>query len=131
MSALDFSPPPRKRARESVVPMINVVFLLLIFFLMSAQIAPPDPVDVLPPVVRHADAPLPEDARQVWLGRDGVLHHDGLTDAAAQARLADDPGPVSLRADAALPAADLARTLRLLAEAGLTEITLVATPGEE
>ena len=29
----------RRPARESVVPMINVVFLLLIFFLMSAQIA--------------------------------------------------------------------------------------------
>ncbi|MEM1152412.1 MAG: biopolymer transporter ExbD, partial [Pseudomonadota bacterium] len=32
--------PDRKRRAENYVPMINVVFLLLIFFLMTAQIAP-------------------------------------------------------------------------------------------
>lgn len=46
---MDFAPPKRRPRAESIVPMINVVFLLLIFFLMTAQIAPPDPFEVAPP----------------------------------------------------------------------------------
>ena len=118
MKALDFTPPPRKPARESVVPMINVVFLLLIFFLMSAQIAPPDPVEVAPPVVREAEA-LPEGARMLWLGRDGLLHFDGLSGAEALEALGDAPGPVSLRTDAQLEAAEFARVFQALGEVGV------------
>ena len=38
---MEFSTPRMRRAAEPALPMINVVFLLLIFFLMSAQIAAP------------------------------------------------------------------------------------------
>lgn len=38
---MQFDLPQRRSRPESVVPMINIVFLLLIFFLMTAQIAPP------------------------------------------------------------------------------------------
>ncbi|MBN2761331.1 MAG: biopolymer transporter ExbD [Rhodobacteraceae bacterium] len=123
---MDFAPPSRPRGpRESVVPMINVVFLLLIFFLMSAQIAPPDPVDIMPPSVALADRPAPTDMQVLWLGGEGVLlTADGL---------APDMGAlgsaVSLRADADAPAADLARVLRDLASAGVREVTLVARQG--
>lgn len=128
MTAPDFSLPTRKPPRESVVPMINVVFLLLIFFLMSAQIAPPDPVEITPPVA-VSEAPLPESAHVVWLDAAGVLHFDGLTDEAALAQLADTPAALTLRADAALPAAEFARVLRVLGEAGLHDVTLVAVAG--
>ena len=33
---MDFSPPKPRRESEPALPMINVVFLLLVFFLMSA-----------------------------------------------------------------------------------------------
>lgn len=128
MSALDFTLPARKRARESVVPMINVVFLLLIFFLMSAQIAPPAPVEITPPVT-ESEAGLPENARAVWLDREGELYFDGLSGAEAIARLAEMPGPLILRADAGLSAPAFARILRSLGEAGLTEVTMVAIAG--
>ncbi|MCC5954892.1 MAG: biopolymer transporter ExbD [Natronohydrobacter sp.] len=128
MSALDFNLPARKPPRESVVPMINVVFLLLIFFLISAQIAPPDPVEITPPVA-DSEAPLPEAARVAWLDREGIVHFDGLSGDAAFARLTDAPGAVTLRADAALSAAEFAQILRTLGEAGLRDVTLVATAG--
>lgn len=128
MSALDFRLPARKPARESVVPMINVVFLLLIFFLMSAQIAPPDPVEITPPVA-DSDSPLPEGTRVLWLDVEGVLHFEGLSGEAALAELTDTPGAVTLRADAALPVAEFARVLRILGEAGLRDVTLVAIAG--
>ena len=47
-----FASPPRRSPPESVVPMINVVFLLLIFFLISAQISPPDPFETRLPVAQ-------------------------------------------------------------------------------
>ena len=131
MSVLDFSAPPRKPARESVVPMINVVFLLLIFFLMSAQIAPTDPVEVAPPILTQTDAPLPEAAQVVWLGADGVLIHDDLQGAEALTALAATPGPVILRADAALAAETFATVLRDLVQAGISEVTLAAITGAE
>ncbi|MEY8838250.1 ExbD/TolR family protein, partial [Cribrihabitans sp. XS_ASV171] len=46
---MDLSEPPKRPRGESIVPMINVVFLLLIFFLMTSQLAQPDPFDVTPP----------------------------------------------------------------------------------
>ena len=53
---MEFAPASRPHTpRESVVPMINVVFLLLIFFLMTAQITAPTPVEVTPPSVTLAD----------------------------------------------------------------------------
>ncbi|NHX27772.1 biopolymer transporter ExbD, partial [Escherichia coli] len=46
---MQFPQHPRRDRGENIVPMINVVFLLLIFFLMTAQIGPPAPIDVTPP----------------------------------------------------------------------------------
>ncbi len=124
MSMMDFSPvtPPR-RAAENIVPMINVVFLLLIFFLMSAQIAPPDPIDVTVPDSTSEAAPL--DPAALYVGADGTLAYGGVTGDAALAALADHDGVLSLRADASLPAAKLAALLPRLAEAGVAGVELI------
>ena len=128
---LDFSPatPPR-RAAENIVPMINVVFLLLIFFLMSAQIAPPDPIDVTVPDSTSEAAPL--DPNALYVGADGTLAYGGATgDAAlvdrvaALAALSDHQGVLPLRADAALPATQLAALLPKLAAAGVDGVELI------
>ena len=127
---MDFAPlTPRRQIRESVVPMINVVFLLLIFFLMSAQIAPPDPVAITPPMAQHADQPLTAGDRVAWLDAEGVLYANGATGAQALSVLSADPGPLILRADAAMPAALFARVLQELGAAGLDDVTLVAISG--
>lgn len=123
---MDFAPPIRHRSpRESVVPMINVVFLLLIFFLMTAQITPPDPVEVTPPRVQMSDGPVPDGGITLWLERDGTLvtGHGAAPDMAALGR------DVTLRADADAPAAALARALRALGAAGTRNVVLVARQG--
>ncbi|UOA27768.1 biopolymer transporter ExbD [Pseudosulfitobacter sp. DSM 107133] len=121
---LDFSPatPPR-RAAENIVPMINVVFLLLIFFLMSAQIAPPDPIDVTVPDSTSEAAPL--DPNALYVGADGTLAYGGATGDAALAALSDHQGVLPLRADAALPATKLAALLPKLAAAGVDGVELI------
>ena len=124
---MNFDLRPRRPARgENIVPMINVVFLLLIFFLMSAQIAPRDPFDiVLPDSESGRDTPA-EDT--LFVSRQGALAFAGATGQAAlraiAARAQDEP--LTIRADAGVPAATIAALLPQLAEAGVTQ-TLIAT----
>ncbi|WP_238364269.1 ExbD/TolR family protein [Mesobacterium pallidum] len=118
--ALPLSP---RRPRESVVPMINVVFLLLIFFLMSAQIAPPDPFELT--LAESAGAPSDPQPGTVYMSSTGALAFEGLSGDAALAAASARPA-LALRADTATPAADLARVLARLAALGATEVQLIA-----
>jgi biopolymer transport protein ExbD len=120
---MDFGRAPRRPRGESIVPMINVVFLLLVFFLMTATIAPPDPFVTTPPAAGAANA----------TGRDGALYLSADGDLAFGAARGDDvftaippDAPLLLRADAALPASELATVLLKLAEAGVTDVRLAA-----
>ena len=123
---MDLTDPPRRPRGESIVPMINVVFLLLIFFLMTSRLSQPDPFEVTPP---DAAAEMQPDAGPVlFAGARGRLHFDGAEGDAALARLAaasGQGGTVQLRADAALEAKTLARILRRLAESSLSSAELV------
>ncbi|MDX2482118.1 MAG: biopolymer transporter ExbD [Pseudodonghicola sp.] len=123
------APPRRSPPRESVVPMINVVFLLLVFFLMTSQIAPPDPVEVAPPI-SVGGAPVDHGTR-LFVGADGIARLDGISGDAALAALAardPDSDPVILAADAEVPAATIARLMRRLAGLGLTRVELSVQP---
>ncbi len=120
----------RKRRRpraESVVPMINVVFLLLIFFLMTAQIAPPAPFDVELPT---SEADAPADGQDVlYVSAEGELAFNDVRAGAVFDALALDErdGPLLIRADARVPAAELAALLPRLSAIGITDTVLVTT----
>ena len=119
-----FARPPARRRGEAVVPMINVVFLLLIFFMMSATIAPAPPFDLaLPRAEGAGEAPAD---RALYLAADGALSYAGAEGAAAWEALAAQPpdAPLVVRADAALPAPQLAALLTRLAGAGIPEVSL-------
>ncbi|MBL4558677.1 MAG: biopolymer transporter ExbD [Rhodobacteraceae bacterium] len=118
--------PRPTRPREPVVPMINVVFLLLIFFLMAAVIAPPEPFGVTLPRAAADDPPATGGA--LHLGADGTLAYGTARGEAVFAALADHRGALELRADAALPAARLAGLMPRLGAAGIDEIVLVTVP---
>ena len=128
--SVDFSGPPRRPRGESIVPMINVVFLLLVFFLMTATIAPPEPFEVAPPESEADGEPglnqplfVAADGRLAW----GDLRGPGVVEAVAAARgRAADPPPLAIRADRAVEAAVIARLLADLAGAGVTESQLIA-----
>ncbi|MDK3019819.1 biopolymer transporter ExbD [Pseudodonghicola sp. IC7] len=138
---MSFADPPRKPPAESIVPMINVVFLLLIFFLMTAQIAPPEPIAVEPPEAsseQTAEAEL-----TLYLGPDGTLAYretegeQAVLQALELARidLCGDGGcegtevpPLILRADGKTPAAGIARLLPQLAAIGFSDVQLVTVP---
>lgn len=123
---MDLTEPPRRPRGESIVPMINVVFLLLIFFLMTSRLAQPEPFEVTPP-----DAALdttPEAEPVLYINAEGRMSFDGVEGDAALSALASSAANapvVQLRADAALEATQLARVLRQLADAGLSHAELV------
>ena len=123
---MDFSHPKPRRQSEPALPMINVVFLLLIFFLMSAQIVAPPPIEVTPPVAEQSDTP--QDDVRLHMSADGVLARDDLRGAAVWDTLEQMQSSagvtVLVRADAALPAADLASVLTRLSALGFDRIQL-------
>ena len=118
---------PRKRpVRESVVPMINVVFLLLIFFLMTAQITPPEPFEVNPP---ESSVETPADGQDIlYISAQGVL---ALGDLRGEAVLDGLPvlgeaEALMIRADRAVEAEQIAGLLPKLAARGVRRIKLVS-----
>lgn len=117
-------PPQRNPAQDrAIVPMINVVFLLLIFFLMSATLAPPDPFDITPPTSDGAETdrqPL-----TLHVSASGDFAYSGHEGEAIWPALATHEGALPLRVDTAFSAAELAALLPRLAEAGLTDIHLL------
>nr|WP_111299493.1 biopolymer transporter ExbD [Paracoccus saliphilus] len=121
--------PPRKPRGESIIPMINVVFLLLIFFLLTAQIAPPTPFPLTPPDSR---SDIPAAARDVlYISAKGELAWNDARGAAVWDLIAarQDAGPVEIRADAATPAAGLAGHLKRLRQVSDAGAQLVVSGG--
>ena len=131
----------RKRSGLGTVPMINLVFLLLIFFLLTAQITPTALLDVTPPEAVSGDRS--EQLPTILMDGEGrVAFEDAFGREAALARLeaeitrlcADrdctaDPLALTLRADAASDGQSVARLIGEIAALGPVSLTL-ATVGQ-
>ncbi len=110
----------QRRSSENIVPMINVAFLLLVFFLMTAVIMPPEPADITLPAANGDVEGLAE--ARLTLDANGQLWRDGRENA----DLSGLQGvSVSLSADRDLSTADLARVLSRLQESGVKRVNLV------
>lgn len=113
----------RPRA-EPIVPMINVVFLLLVFFLLAARFA--DTAEGPGSTVTRSDtAPLP---RVLVLAASGALSYGTLTGEAALAAAVAD-GPVRLQVAGSVEAVRLAQALGQLATAGASRVDVITTAG--
>ncbi|MEP2758630.1 MAG: biopolymer transporter ExbD [Hyphomicrobiales bacterium] len=123
---MDFTPPPKRPRGESIVPMINVVFLLLVFFLMTAHIAPPDPFEVVRPVA--SEAMEPETKVSLYVGHEGALQyedHKGEAVYSELAGIAETEPVLQIRIDAKLDGDVLAQVMKKLTAAGLSRIEVV------
>ena len=136
---MQFIDGPKRTQAESIVPMINVVFLLLIFFLMTAEIAPPEPFPVAPPTAEsdeQADGvftlfinPKSEVAYQDTIGPVAALAALGADlDVFCEAQGCSDKTPpptVLLRADANASAAQIAALLPKIGALGFRTTHLI------
>jgi len=112
----------RRARRDDIVPMINVAFLMLVFFLMSAVIAPPAPVDIAVPTTTEASSSV--DGVTLFVTSDGELI--GANGSVVQDLNVFADGPVTVSADATFPANSFVRVVESLRLAGVAEIHLVA-----
>jgi biopolymer transport protein ExbD len=129
----DFSLPPLPRrasnAEDNVLPLINVVFLLLIFFMVSGSLIQEPPFKLTPPTTRHAEA---RDAQSEYLaiGADGSLAWMGETidaDKLAErlGQRSESEAPLQVRADRRLDAKVLTQLLAELRAGGVAQIQLL------
>ncbi|MDO8840168.1 MAG: biopolymer transporter ExbD [Parvibaculum sp.] len=72
-----FDEPARRRNMASLTPLIDVVFLLLIFFMLTTSFLKTQSLSVVTPAPNASE--LPTDARvvEIWLMGDGTLRVDG------------------------------------------------------
>ncbi|WP_462329207.1 ExbD/TolR family protein [Thiohalocapsa halophila] len=131
---------PRRRD-DHLIPLINVIFLMLIFFMIVGQIRPAEALRVEPPKTQQPTA-AGTGERVLVLAPDGRLASDGrilsrkalrahLTERRARAGASNAaPAPLTLKADAAVSAALLRETLDLLADAGITQVELLSVAAD-
>ncbi len=131
MPVMHFQPPRPKNHDERILPLVNVVFLLLVFFMLAGRLAVTDPFPVDPPESNSETTP-PVGKVVVLVGADGRLAVDG--DVVAETALADivadrlDAGgevPVELKADANTDANRVIAVMEDLRDAGVSKLRLL------
>lgn len=131
---MNLRPPRRPQAQEnSMIPLINVVFLMLAFFMILGQIEPPDAVRLEPPESLSREV-QGEYAAILLVAANQALYLDNRPLQAGQLsgeirRLLEttaDPRSVRVlvKADGSLPATELREVLALLRTGGLLRVSL-------
>lgn len=123
--------PQRRPAEDNILPLINIIFLLLIFFMLAGRITTPGALVAEPPEARTGRE-LNEEAR-LTIAADGRLAWDGelVLPEALNARLANVTGDALIvRADGDVASRDLMPVLRRLRRAGIEDVTLITQRNE-
>lgn len=115
---------------DQTLPLINIAFLLLIFFLLAGTLLPSSPLDVTD--LELSQGVAPEGDAEEWLvvARDGRLAYRGEIidlDAVSAGLFVGLQGPLPLYVDARTDARSVVDLLRTLARAGVSEVRLVGT----
>lgn len=126
---------PEKKPFESILPLINVVFLMLIFFLVAGTLKPFAELDVQPPEI--AEGAAGKQARDIVLiDKVGQIAFEGVLITSEElgqklARRVQDgeAGRIKVLADKALPALKLVDVLAMMTRAGARHISLITARG--
>ncbi|MEX0276217.1 ExbD/TolR family protein [Ruegeria sp. ANG-S4] len=126
-------PAPRHHP-ETIIALIDVVFFLLVFFMLIGRMDATAPFDVTPPVAQTG-ADMPAGGLTLSVGADGALALDGLELNAEQAvaqvqRLIEEQPETLIRINAHRDAT-LRGVLPLIAQfeaLGARDVVLVVTP---
>ncbi|ADZ70595.1 ExbD/TolR family protein [Polymorphum gilvum] len=121
--------PSRRAVPDNTIPLINIVFLMLIFFLFAGSVARDDARRIEPPAnisedenVRSTGALVIDSEGRLFLGDAEVTLEDYL---ATQAAAETGAGSLRIAADGGLPADRLEEVLAQLAGSGAKEVVLI------
>jgi biopolymer transport protein ExbD len=119
----------------NMTPMIDCVFLLLIFFLVASTLRKPDELVRLnlPEAASAQAQPTPREAVVIAIDQAGQTFLDGrptdLPAVVARVRAAPDQ-PVRIRADERVAYQHVMRVIDQLQLNGITQVGLTTTPGK-
>lgn len=122
----------RRRGDEELTPLINVVFLLLIFVVLAGEVVETAPFAVTPPDARDVGA-APVEMTSIYLGPNGQIFLAGTEYspgdlAVALASLPSEvPHEIVVEADRNVDAGAAIALVEALQKAGVRQIRLVAS----
>jgi biopolymer transport protein ExbD len=126
--------PPLRQSPETIVSLIDVVFFLLVFFMLIGRMDATAPFEVTPPTA-SSGADMPAGGITLSVGEDGSLALDGTeilkSDLAEAIQKVLSTAPDTLVRINAHRAAELRHVLPLVSqieEMGANEVVLVVTP---
>ncbi len=128
----------RRQARlphETIITLIDVVFFLLVFFMLVGRMDTTSPFELSPPISLNGDA-LPAGGVTVSLAVDGRLALDGVVRPRgeiverlrAMATVSNEPLLVRINAHAGAPVRHLLRLVTALESLEKGDVVLVVTP---
>ncbi len=119
---------------DNMVPLINVVFLMLVFFMVAGQIQKADPIAVIPPQSMNDNRAETDPNIEIVLGADNSLYVDDvlfvMDDVQAYlekqfaATVDKDTFWVQIKADGAISLEKLRPVFNQVRLAGLTKVSL-------
>ena len=128
-------PRNRKNVREpGLIPMINIVLLLLVFFLVAGSIEKFDVLPIEVPVAKNGKM-LADGQIMILLGsqKEIIVNDEFVASSAFMQTIKDHLQEnhnkiISLKADEHLPATYMISIMNQIKEAGGTNISLITTP---
>lgn len=125
---------------DSVIPLINVVFLMLIFFMVAGQIQKSDPIQVTPPRSINEARPTSDPNVLLLIGAHQELffNDERIELEAIEGRLTQlfeqtqDPEAfwVQIKADGDLAVEDMRPVFSAIRRAGLTKVSVATQLGQ-
>ena len=133
-----FEPPVRRKSdEEMILPLINVVFLLLIFFMLAGRFVAADALQIEPPksvsegLVDGRDM-IVSVAADGQIALDGELIEEPSLISRVAKRIAEDAAtPVRLKADGQTDSTRVVTVMEILRDAGVDRLKLLTIPKAE
>lgn len=129
-----FAPSRSRNDEERMLPLVNVVFLLLIFFMIAGKLAASDPFQISPPQSQSDGQPEAQELL-VLVGADGrlaldgeVLEKDALSVAISDRLSNNENTHVRLKADGQAQTTQIIAVMELLRDAGVERLKLLTVP---
>lgn len=117
-----------------LTPLIDVIFMLLIFFILAGSLTPPSITVDLPQAVSAEPPPRREEPLRLAIDREGRIHQgqNPIDPQQLSALLATrPPRPVEVEVDSRAPFAPFMRVLDLARLEGRDDLRIVARPPDQ
>ncbi|MEP3247063.1 MAG: biopolymer transporter ExbD [Sneathiella sp.] len=122
-------------ATENTLPLINIVFLMLIFFMITGRITPNEAVEIVPPVSAQ-NGQVPQDKATITLDPDGAIFLGSTpTDIGGLRTYLAAQNPedteIIVRADGAVSGVKAVAVLQMIRKSGHKNIRLLTKENKQ